>query len=106
MPKYEVPVPKLKKYTNESLAIPPNMIDEDNRPGVEEEFRAGASLQEGVAGRKSIDTLYDNISEDIVDSPRSDKKESPIGGLTANHSGTDVPAPVCTDLDDYPHRRY
>ncbi len=90
MPKYEVPVPKLNKYTNENLVIAPNMIDEDQSDSVEAMFAAGASLQEGVSGAKNIDTLFENFSQDIVEHPRS--ATSPPTGLP--------------DLDDYPHRRY
>ena len=90
MPKYEVPVPKLNKYTNENLIIAPNMVDEDQGDSVEAMFAEGESLQEGVAGRKSIDTTFENFSQDIVEHPRSMSNE-PIG---------------LPDLDDYPHRRY
>ena len=90
MPKYEVPVPKLSKYTNENLVIAPNMVDEDQGLPVEAAFHANADLQEGVSGRKGIDTLFENFSQDIVESPRS--ATSPPTGLP--------------DLDDYPHRRY
>ena len=90
MPKYEVPVPKVSKYTNENLVIAPNMVDEDQGLPVEAAFHANADLQEGVSGRKSIDTLFENFSQDIIESPRS-----------ASSSPTDLP-----DLDDYPHRRY
>lgn len=85
----EVPVPKLNKYTNENFVIAPNMIDEDNGESCCAQFDAGASLNEGVSGRKSIDTLYENTSQDIVESPRS--MSSPPTGLP--------------DLGDYPHRR-
>ncbi len=90
MPKYEVPVPKLNKYTNENFIIAPNMIDEDQGDSVEAMFATGENLQEGVSGRKSIDTLYENTSQDIVEHPRS---------MTS-------PPTALPDLDDYPHRRY
>ena len=89
MPKYEVPTPKLSKYTNENLVIAPDMVDSDNMQyGVEAEFQAQASIDEGVSGRKSIDTSYENFSQDVVDTPRSGN------------------APMPADLDSYPHRRY
>lgn len=91
MPKVRLAVPKSSPYTNENLIIPPNMVDEDNMEGgVEGRFKAGASLDEGVSGRKSIDTSFENTSQDIVDNPRSMTNE-PIG---------------LPDLGDYPHRRY
>ena len=85
----EVRVPKVNKYTNENFVIAPNMIDEDNGNACCAQFDAGASLQEGVSGRKGIDTLYENTSQDIVESPRS---------MTTSPSGL-------PDLDQYPHRR-
>ncbi len=90
MPKYEVPVPKLNKYTNENFVIAPNMIDEDNGEGVEGAFFAQADIEEGVSGRRSIVTLFENTTQDIVTEPRS-MTNAPIG---------------LPDLDDYPHRRY
>lgn len=89
MHKAEIPVPKVNKYTNENFVIAPNMIDEDNGMPAEAAFHANADLQEGVSGRKGIDTLFENISQDIVESPRSASNE-PIG---------------LPDLDQYPHRR-
>jgi hypothetical protein len=85
----EVPVPKVNKYTNENFVIAPNMIDEDNGESCCAKFDAGASIAEGVSGRKSIDTLFENTSQDIVESPRS---------MTTSPANPD-------DLDQYPHRR-
>ena len=85
----EVPVPKVNKYTNENFVIAPNMVDEDNGESCCAQFAAGASMDEGVSGRKKIDTLFENTSQDIVESPRSASNE-PIG---------------LPDLDEYPHRR-
>ena len=65
------------------------MVDEDNLMTAEQRFKAGASLSEGVAGRKPIDTLYENTSQDIVDNPRE--------GSTS--------APECLNSGMYPHRR-
>jgi len=106
MPKYEVPTPKLNKYTNENLVIAPDMIDEDNMHGVESQFYSNSCIHCGVSGRKSIDTSYENFSQDIVDAPRSTRKDVAIAGMMPFHEGVDNPAPVCTDLDQYPHRRY
>jgi len=98
----------ISKYTNENLIIAPNMIDEDQMESdVEAEFRAEGCIEEGCSGRKPIDTLFENTSQDIVDVPRSTIPEVAVGRSgVPNHEGTNNPAPVCTDLDDYPHRRY
>lgn len=108
MPKYRVPVPKMSEYTNDNLIIGPNMVDEDNMDfGVEAQFRAEACIEDGCSGQKSIDTLYENFSQDQVDVPRSTLPELAVGRSgVPNHEGTNNPAPVCTDLHNYPHRRY
>jgi hypothetical protein len=71
--------------TNENLIISPEMVDEDQE---REPFLAAGSITEGVAGTKTIDTLYENTSCDYVDNPRE--------GST--------PAPVCLTGLMYPHR--
>jgi hypothetical protein len=106
MPKYKIPAPKLNDYTNENLVIAPDMIDEDNMHGVESQFYSGASIEDGVGGKKPIDTSFENFSQDIVDAPRSARKDVPIAGKMPDHEGVNNPAPVCTDLGQYPHRRY
>lgn len=81
-------------YTNENLGIVEP--DYDNmRGGLCEEFRAGADIVDGVSGKKVIDTLYENTSQDMVDNPRSEQY--------ADDFGT---PPVPLDLHRYPHRRY
>lgn len=75
--------------TNEGFAISPEMVDEDNLQTAEQRFKAGANLKEGVSGRKPIDTLYENTSDDVVDNPRE--------GST--------PAPISLNSGMYPHRR-
>ena len=75
-----------KKYTNDNLVLPADMTDTDkNEGGVEAQFKAGADMKEGVSGRKSIDSSFENFSQDTVDTPRSG-----------------INAPV--DLNLYPHR--
>jgi hypothetical protein len=108
MPKFRVPVPKLSEYTNDNLIIGPNMVDGDNMDsGVEAEFRAEACIEDGCSGQKKIDTLYENYSQDIVDKPRSTIPEVAVGRSgVPNHEGTENPAPIPTDLHNYPHRRY
>lgn len=72
-------------YTFDSIGI----MEEDSENGelsTEAQFEAGADIDEGVSGRKRIDTTYENYSEDIVN-PRSE----------------DSPLPM--DLHRYPHRR-
>lgn len=94
---------KLQPY---AFGLPNNMNDDDNKESnVEAVFHANASIDEGVSGRKPIDTLYENFSQDIVDHPRSTRKDVPIRGLMPDHEGVDNPAPIPLDLDKYPHRR-
>lgn len=76
-------------YTDERLGIPGAMVDDDNMDGVEAQFKSNASIDEGVSGRKSIDTLFENTSETDIDAPRS---------------GDD--APVQINKYEHPHRRY
>ena len=109
MPKAKIIAPMETPYTDERLGIPSGMVDTDNMDyGTEARFAAGASLQEGVSGAKSIDTEYENFSEDTVDAPRSTRQDVPIGysGLTPDHEGVDNPAPVQVNKSDYPHRGY
>ena len=92
------PRPSHRQYVYENLGMVE--VDTDNARGrVEADFRAGASLEEGVSGVKAIDTTYENFSEDIVDGPRSET----LGGGEATVSH-DAPRPI--DLNRYPHRRY
>jgi len=84
-PTKDVPQP----YTYKHLQI--NEIDEDNvMGGIEERFSAHASETEGVSGRKSIDTCYENTSVATVEQPRS------LGG------GPKPPSD--TDRKQFPHR--
>ena len=89
MPKVRITAPLATPYTDERLAIPDAMVDEDNMQyGVEAQFKEGADLQEGLSGKKSIDASFENTSEATVDSPRSGN------------------APVQVNKYDYPHRGY
>ena len=84
-PTKDVPRP----YTDTHLQI--SEIDEDNIVGgTLARFNAGASETEGVSGRKSIDTSYENTSVATVESPRS------------LNSGDQIP--VDEDRSKYPHR--
>ena len=50
------------------------MIDDDIMDkGVEARFKSGADLQEGISGRKSIDTSFENTSQDEIDARRRGK---------------------------------
>lgn len=60
----------------DDMIISPEMVDMD-MGGVEAQFHANASIDEGVSGRKPIDTLFENTSEDYIDSPRSASNEPP-----------------------------
>ena len=90
MPKTKLAIPTEVPYTDERLGIPGAMVDDDNMNyGVEAQFDSGASLEEGLSGRKPIDTLFENTSEDEVDAPRSGEY-----------------APVQVNKGDYPQRGY
>jgi hypothetical protein len=82
------------------------MIDDDNMHGVESQFYDNACIEDGCSGKKPIDTCYENFSQDIVETPRSARKDVPIAGKMPDHAGVDNPAPVSADLGLYPHRRY
>ena len=90
MPKAKAAIPVEVPYTDERLGIPAEMVDDDNMDyGVEAQFDAGASMEEGVSGRKSIDTLFERESEDTIDTPRSGEY-----------------APVEINAGNFPHRKY
>tara|TARA_Y100000310_G_C20251393_1_gene609266 strand:- start:51 stop:356 length:306 start_codon:yes stop_codon:yes gene_type:complete len=93
-------------YTDERLGIPGAMVDDDNMNGVEAQFSANASLEEGISGQKPIDTLFENTSEDDIDAPRSARSEVALRGKIPEHEGVDNPAPVQVNKYDYPHRKY
>lgn len=82
-------MPKMTKLTDHMLIVDEEMIDTDNLETAERQFKAGSSLDEGVSGRKKIDTMYENTSQDVIDNPRE--------GST--------PAPVCLNSGMLPHRR-
>lgn len=67
----------------------PEMIDVDNVVGFDG-FTSEACMTEGCSGRKAIDTLYENTSQDQVENPRE--------GST--------PAPVSVNEFMFPHRRF
>ena len=74
--------------TNDNLLIDAEMVDDDNGDGVTAQFRDQSSIDEGVSGRKSIDTSFENTSEVKIENPRSGEY-----------------APVCLNAYMYPHRR-
>lgn len=73
------------------------IVDEDSDNGMsfEERFCDAGSLDEGICGRKGIDTTFENTSEMLVENPRS---------MYETSAKDDTPEPM--DLDRYPHRRY
>lgn len=77
--------PKPTLMTDEDLLVSPEMVDTDQE---KEPFLAACSIEEGCAGTKKIDTLFENTSCDYVDNPRE--------GST--------PAPDCLTGPMYPHR--
>lgn len=105
MPKAKVAAPLSTPYTDSSFGIASDMIDDDNMHGVESQFYDNACIYDGCSGKKPIDTRFENISQDIVDAPRSARKDVSIAGMMPDHEGVDNPAPVPADLYLYPHRR-
>jgi hypothetical protein len=81
--------PKITQLSDENMLIDPEMVDADNVMGFNGQFRANASIQDGVSGKKKIDTMYENTSVDYVDNPRE--------GSTS--------APMCENDMMFPHRR-
>ena len=98
-------VGKLTLKTDESLLVDEEMIDDDNGFGVEAEFSSQSSLKDGVSGRKSIDTSFENTSVTEIQTPRSAQKEIPLRGMTASHEGVNNPAPTDEIPYMYPHRK-
>ena len=70
--------PKLTQLSDEHMLIDPEMIDEDNVQGFEGRFKSNASAVEGVSGQKSIDTLFENTSQDYVENPREGSTPAPL----------------------------
>lgn len=80
---------QITPMTDEDLLVHPEMIDTDQGQSFESRFKANACLKDGCSGKKSIDTMFENTSQDIVENPRE--------GST--------PAPVSKNDFMYPHRR-
>ncbi len=92
--------------TNENLLIDVEMIDEDNLDSdMEAEFNSQSSLEDGVSGRKSIYTMYENTSDMEIENPRSTREEISLRGMTPSHEGVNNPAPESINKGMYPHRR-
>lgn len=104
---------------------PIDMIDMDGlMVKTEGEFRARASLADGINGQCPVDTTYDNTREFWVHEPRSTLTDRPIrsegspgsspGGYgqrlarggRPNHEGVGNPAPIDVKKGLYPHRLY
>lgn len=66
--------PVVTTLGDESLAIHPEMIDEDQ---MKPPFMEACSTEEGCSGVKKIDTLFENTSQDWVDNPREGSTPSP-----------------------------
>lgn len=86
--------PAYDDYAHENLRQ--NEYDSD-LPFDETVFHAMADAGEGVAGRKAIDTTYENYDEDEVYNPRSDHGFE--GEATHRR-----PAPRDVKSMKYPHR--
>lgn len=80
--------PQVTLMTDEDLLIHPDMIDEDNVMGFEGRMKQNACMRDGCSGKQSIDTLYENTSQDYVENPREKTTE----------------APECLSGGMYPHR--
>jgi hypothetical protein len=92
--------------TSEDLLVDVEMIDEDNLDsGMEAEFAGQSSLTDGVSGRKSIYTMYENTSEMEIEIPRSAREDIPLRGMMPDHEGVGNPAPESINKGMYPHRR-
>jgi len=75
------------------------IVDPDMDMGfTEDQFHGCADLAEGVSGCASMDTTFENTSEETVTRPRSDGPES---GSTHRH-----PAPHDVKRGYFPQRRY
>lgn len=75
------------------------IVDADCDMGTtEERFHSGGSLSEGVNGVLSMDTTFENTSEEEVQRPRSDGPES---GSSHRH-----PAPYDEKAWNFPQRRF
>lgn len=76
-----------------------DIVDPDMDYGfTEDKFHSAESLSEGVSGKASMDTTFENTSEEIVTRPRSDGAET---GSTHRH-----PAPHDVKNGYFPQRRY
>ena len=106
MPKAKYITPMSIPQTDDRLGITPEMVDDDNMHGVEADFHSQASMEEGVSGRKRIDTLYENYMEVDVEAPRSTRREVALRGMTPEHEGVDNPAPIQVNKHVNPHRGY
>lgn len=78
-------MPQVTLMSDEDLLISPEMVDTDQE---KEPLLADCPIEEGCAGIKKIDTMFENTSCDYVDNPRE---------MT-------TPAPVCLTGPMYPHR--
>ena len=91
----EIPMKNAKDTYMPGFAV----VDPDMDWGfTEQKFQECASLEEGINGCASMDTTFENTSEETVTRPRSDGPET---GSTHRH-----PAPRDTKLGYFPQRRF
>lgn len=81
--------PNITNRFSPNAPLSPEMIDMDNVMGFEGRFKQNACLYDGCSGAQSIDTLYENTSQDRVENPREKT----------------TPAPVDVVPGMYPHRK-
>jgi hypothetical protein len=99
------PAPSVGDYVADDLQIVES--DSDQMMDVVSSFEMMASLDEGVSGRKRIDTTYENFSESEVEAPRSDWTDDvSLRGKPVSSSTVRRPAPYDVKVGRYPHRRF
>lgn len=64
--------------SDENMIVDAEMVDTDNMMGFEGRFKSNACMYDGCSGRKPIDTMYENTSQDRVENPRSKTTEPPV----------------------------
>ena len=70
--------PNITNRFSPNAPMDPEMVDTDNVIGFEQGFKANACIVDGCSGKKPIDTLYENTSQDTVENPREGSTPSPV----------------------------
>ena len=85
-------------YTNDALSMPERDLDQFS-PINEQTFAASANIIDGHAGRKPIDSSFENFSDPEVNMPRS-RIPAVVDAEVRGTAGTNQ-----MNLEKYPHRR-